>query len=76
MRKRRIICLALTVLMLVCLFPIGALADGATLGKCGDNITWTLDSNGILKLSGVGAMYDYDFDGSDGLPQVPWDILQ
>lgn len=73
MRKRRIICLALTVLMLVCLLPIGALADGATSGKCGDNITWTLDSNGILKLSGVGAMYDYDFDGSDGLPQVPWD---
>lgn len=73
MRKRRIICLALTVLMLVCLLPIGVLADGATSGECGDNITWTLDSNGTLKLIGEGAMYDYDLDGSDGLPQVPWD---
>ena len=28
-------------------------------GMCGDNITWTLDDNGTLTISGNGAMYDY-----------------
>lgn len=28
-------------------------------GVCGDNITWTLDDNGALTISGNGAMYDY-----------------
>lgn len=27
-------------------------------GMCGDNITWTLDDNGTLTISGNGAMYD------------------
>lgn len=28
-------------------------------GKCGDNLTWTLDDNGVLIISGTGKMYDY-----------------
>ena len=28
-------------------------------GKCGDNLTWTLDDNGVLTISGTGKMYDY-----------------
>lgn len=28
-------------------------------GVCGDNVTWTLDDNGTLTISGNGAMYDY-----------------
>lgn len=27
-------------------------------GKCGDNLTWILDSKGILNISGTGDMYD------------------
>ncbi len=34
-------------------------------GKCGDNLTWTLDGDGVLTISGTGAMYDY------GTPS-PW----
>lgn len=28
-------------------------------GKCGDNLTWVLDDEGILTISGTGDMYDY-----------------
>ncbi len=38
---------------------VEALADGTESGTCGDNIKWTLDSNGVLTLEGTGAMPDY-----------------
>ena len=28
-------------------------------GKCGDNLTWELDGNGTLTISGTGSMYSY-----------------
>lgn len=28
-------------------------------GKCGENLTWTLYDDGLLKISGTGRMYDY-----------------
>ena len=28
-------------------------------GQCGDDLTWTLDSSGILTISGTGPMYNY-----------------
>ena len=36
-------------------------------GKCGNNVTWTLDSNGSLRISGNGEMTSYDWSGS-----TPW----
>ncbi len=36
-------------------------------GSCGDNLTWVLDSQGTLTISGSGKMYDWD---SSNLP--PW----
>ncbi len=38
------------------------------LEKCGDNITYSLDSDGVLTLSGSGNMYDYDNDDSKRPP--------
>ena len=35
-------------------------------GTCGDSITWTLDSDSVLTISGTGAMYDYT--SSDAAP--------
>ena len=29
-------------------------------GNCGDSLTWTLDDEGSLTISGTGRMYDYD----------------
>ena len=37
-------------------------------GKCGPNVIWNLDSNGVLTLSGTGATYDYTSSGYDR----PW----
>ena len=31
-------------------------------GTCGENSIWTLDGNGVLTISGTGAMYDYSYD--------------
>ena len=36
-------------------------------GVCGDDLTWTLDENGLLTVSGTGNMYDYH-DASES----PW----
>ena len=34
-------------------------------GICGENLTWTLDENGVLTISGTGDMYDF---ASDNMP--------
>ena len=36
-------------------------------GKCGDNVTWTLDDQGVLTIEGTGAMTDYAY-----LSPSPW----
>ncbi len=38
-------------------------ASTATSGKCGENVKWSL-KNGVLTISGSGAMYDYSHSGS------------
>lgn len=59
---RRILITIAVLLALLCGF---ALAEGATViasGDCGDNgsnVTWTLDSEGTLTISGKGEMEDY-----------------
>ena len=58
--KRRIIALALC--LCICL-SVGTSAAGAaeteTSGTCGQNLTWTLDSEGVLTISGEGKMENY-----------------
>ena len=41
---------------------IKALSDGGGTqsGTCGENLTWTLDSEGVLTIEGQGAMYNYN----------------
>ncbi len=45
-------------------------ADDLYLGRgtCGENLTWTLDKEGTLTISGTGAMDDYSQNGTT----VPW----
>ncbi|MCD7724134.1 MAG: leucine-rich repeat domain-containing protein [Clostridiales bacterium] len=38
----------------------------STSGTCGDNLTWTLDDDGVLTISGTGDMEDYSSGGA------PW----
>ena len=51
-------------------FALAPKAEAATIvdsGECGDdgdNVTWTLDSDGLLTISGTGDMYDYSWDNA------------
>ena len=61
----------LSVAALVCLLAIGVSAKSITQsGTCGDNLTWTLDSEGTLVVSGTGRMDNYGQDHGF----VPWDF--
>ena len=65
--RKRLLSFVLVVLMIVSLLPVTALAaDIVDSGTCGAEVTWTLDSEGVLTISGSGDMYDYD--SSD----APW----
>ncbi len=70
--KKRLLSFVLAVLMIASLLPATALAaDVVASGTCGaegdgSNLTWTLDSEGVLTISGSGDMYDYDY------PSAPW----
>lgn len=55
--KKRILSLVLAVVMVCALAPVVAWA--ATSGTCGDNLTWTLDDDGTLTISGEGEMWDW-----------------
>ena len=50
------LCIALT----LCLLALPGKAEAATSGTCGDNLTWNLDDQGILTISGTGAMWNWD----------------
>lgn len=43
-----------------------AVVDSGNCGVSGSNVTWSLDSDGVLTISGSGAMKDYDFN------EMPW----
>ena len=51
--------------------PMAAVTPASNIlasGTCGEKCTWTLDANGVLTVSGTGAMYDYDLDQN----KTPW----
>lgn len=54
-----------------------AAADTIASGDCGsqgNNITWVLDSSGVLTISGHGEMADFDpYDGTS--PWQQWGLL-
>ena len=68
--KRKIVSVLLCVLLLASLLPVSAFADTTASGTCGANLTWTLDSNGTLTISGTGAMKDYGY--GNGKTTAPW----
>ena len=64
--KRKIVSVLLCVLLLASLLPVSAFADTTASGKCGDNLTWTLDGDGTLTISGTGDIQAYDWNST------PW----
>ena len=68
--KKRIVSILLALVLCVGLLPVMALgAEIVASGECGaqgDNVTWTLDSEGTLTISGEGEMADF------GQYSAPW----
>ena len=49
------------VVMLCIITAFAVCVHAESSGTCGDNLTWTLDSNGTLTISGKGEMDDYEY---------------
>ena len=47
--------------------PVAHAEETEKTGKCGDNVTWALDSDGVLTISGTGAMANYVWN-----EEAPW----
>ena len=77
-RKIRLLSALLALAMLLALLPTAAFADNIVAhGTCGaegngSNVTWTLDDNGTLTISGTGAMKDYENNLSTRRSTAPW----
>ena len=72
--KKRIVSFILAALLICTLLPTSVFAAGivasGTCGAQGDNLTWTLDSDGTLTISGTGEMHDYNDFHLDN--RTPW----
>ena len=55
--------------------PNAQKASSPTSGTCGENLIWEL-TNGVLTISGTGAMTDYDYDANLDAITSPWYSLQ
>lgn len=44
--------------------------ETADSGKCGENLTYTLDSDGTLTIDGQGALYNYQFQDNNSIKKV------
>lgn len=62
---RRIMVSAVSIMLAVSSFSVLVSAEES--GSCGDEVVWTLDDNGLLTVSGTGAINGYTF-----LDPAPW----
>lgn len=75
---KKILASLLTVMMLLSIVQvigIGITASAAETysGACGDNLTWTLDTEtGELVISGTGEMWDFEYWYDGGSSHAPW----
>ena len=66
--KKRILSLVIVLALLMSFVTV--VASATTSGTCGDNLTWTLDDEGTLTISGTGYMGDWTYYS------VPWYSLR
>ena len=57
--KKHLILIAVIGLFLI-MFSFAASAETVANGTCGDNVTWTLDDEGLVTISGTGKMNHTD----------------
>lgn len=63
--SKRVVSSLLILCLIFTILPTMAFATKS--GTCGNNLTWTLDNNGVLTISGEGAMDIYSFSSDQ-----PW----
>ena len=70
--RKRILSLLLAIIMTISLGTTVLADDNAIVnsGTCGDNLTWTLDSAGLLTISGTGEMWDSAFSYNKDIKSV------
>lgn len=70
--KRRLLTGLCLICMLMNLLVFSVSAE--TSGDCGDNATWSLSDDGVLTISGSGAIRDYIYEGANLWPRIkaPW----
>ena len=54
--RKFVVTLAVLLVALLCLTATVSAAEIVESGECGDNLTWTLDDEGTLTISGTGPM--------------------
>ena len=54
---KRIFCFIVVLCLMLCNLTFAAEIERS--GTCGENLTWTLDSNGLLTISGTGDMTNF-----------------
>ena len=73
--KKRVLAFFLCIALCGALFspciPTAHAAESIANGTCGENLTWVLDSDGVLTISGTGAMAEYR-----NIPDVPWNTYR
>lgn len=69
--KRKFLGIFMAFLLLGIFYPVAvSAAQNGTCGANGDNLTWVLDDNGKLTISGTGRMQDYPYGGEPD--KGPW----
>lgn len=69
--KKKVLSIVLVLSMLCAFMPFVASAEVVENGTCGENLTWTLDDDGTLTISGTGDMEDW----SDNANNSPFHII-
>lgn len=69
--------LILTTIFVMCFSSTTTFAAESTVvqkGTCGENIQWSLDNNGVLKLTGTGGTGDFPYSEHPGWYRYAYDI--
>ena len=68
MKFNRIFAALIALLLSLGCLPLQARAETIATGTCGESVIWELIDQGVLTISGTGAMYDYTTSSNP----VPW----
>ena len=73
--RKKLLYAFMMILIISIFLPVISIADTIS-GQCGDNTTWVLSDNGVLRISGTGEIWDAkevyhpEYDGYENV--LPW----